>query len=220
MVNRLKQLRKSLRDCELDALLVRVNEGDNQNVLYLSGFGGTTAALLITRAEQFIVTDARYFVRAKSEAKDFKLVKVERGQKVVDLLNETLSTCNLGKKAKSKSKAKPIVGFEAAHTPVQIADFWKEHLKAKLVPTIHLVERFRQYKDKNEIEQLRHACKVTSRVYYEVAELLKPGMTETQVAFELDMRLRKYGAVSNSFTSIVASSQTALCRTTPLATAS
>ena len=41
--SRLKRLQKALKENKLDALLVRVNEGDNQNVLYLSGFGGTTA---------------------------------------------------------------------------------------------------------------------------------------------------------------------------------
>jgi Xaa-Pro aminopeptidase len=67
------------------------------------------------------------------------------------------------------------------------------------------VERFRQVKDEGEVDQLRKACKITSRVYEEVVPLIRPGMTEAQVAFEIDMRLRKHGAVSNSFTSIVAS---------------
>jgi Xaa-Pro aminopeptidase len=197
MSKRLKRIQKAIGKNALDALLIRVNEGDNQNVLYLSGFGGSTAILLVTSERAYIITDARYYQRAQAEAKDFKLIKVVRGQKIVDLINSTLSSAGLSKKAR--------VGFEAAHLPVQIADIWKEHIRAKLVPTIHIVERFRQYKDKDEIEMLRHACRVTSRVYNEVAELLQPGMTENQVAFELDMRLRKYGAVSNSFTSIVAS---------------
>src|SRR4029450_13725988 len=76
---------------------------------------------------------------------------------------------------------------------------------AKLVPTVHVVERFRQYKDAGEIAKLREACRVTSRVFAEVVPLIKAGMTESDVAFELDMRLRKHGAVSNSFTSIMAS---------------
>ncbi len=197
MKKRLKQVQKALRDNDLDALLVRVNEGDNQNVLYVSGFGGTTGVLLITREKGYIITDARYYQRAEAEAPDFKLVKVSRGQKVTDLINETLAAAKFDKKAR--------VGFEAAHVPVQIAELWKAGINAKLVQTIHIIERFRQYKDDKEIAMLRKACKVTSRVYDEVAELLKPGMTETEVAFELDMRLRKYGAVTNSFTSIVAS---------------
>lgn len=197
MSKRLKKLQKSLEDHKLDALLVRVNEGDNQNVLYLSGFAGTTGVLLITRKKAYIITDARYYTRAVEEAPDYKLVKVVRGKKVTEHINEALDKAGLSKSSK--------VGFEAAHIPVQIAKIWKGDLKAKLVPTVHIVERFRQYKDNGEVELLRQACRVTARVYNEVAALLKPGMTETQVAFELDMRLRKHGALSNSFASIVAS---------------
>lgn len=197
MNKRLKKLQKSLDSHGIDALIIRTNEGDNQNVAYLSGFGGSTGVLLITAKKAYIIADARYYTRATAEAVDFKLVKVMRGKRVTEHINEALHLAGLKKSAK--------LGFEAAHIPVQVAKIWKSDLKAKLVPTIHIVERFRQYKDEQEVAQLRTACKVTSRVYNEVAELIKPGMTENEVAFELDMRLRKYGALTNSFPSIVAS---------------
>lgn len=197
MNKRLKKLQKSLDTHGIDGLLVRTNEGDNQNVAYLSGFGGSTGVLLVTAKKAYIITDARYYTRATAEAVDFKLVKVQRGKKVTEHINEALSLAGFKKGCK--------IGFEAAHIPVQIAKIWKTDLKAKLVPTVHVVERFRQYKDEQEVELLRTACKVTSRVYNEVAGLLAPGLTENQVAFEIDMRLRKYGALTNSFTSIVAS---------------
>jgi len=176
---------------------VRVNEGDNQNVLYLSGFGGTTGVLVISKKNAYIVADARYYQRAEQEAKDFKLVKVQRGKKTTDHINEALALAKLTKTSR--------IGFESAHISVAVADIWKNELHGKLVPTQHLVERFRQFKDEHEVELLRKACRITSKVYNEVAAIMKAGMTETEVAFELDMRLRKYGAVANSFSSIVAS---------------
>lgn len=194
---RLKNLRSTLAKQGLAALLVRVFEGDNQNVLYLSGFSGTTGVLVITRKKAFIVTDARYFLRAAKEAPDFKLVKVQRGKKVTDHINEALAMAQLTKRSK--------VGFEAGQISVQSAKIWSKEIKAKLVPTVNLVERFRQYKDTAEIELLRRACKITCRVFSEVVPLIKPGITENAIAFELDMRLRKHGALGNSFPSIVAS---------------
>ena len=140
-------------------------KGTIKTSLYLSGFGGSTAVLLITSSKAFIITDARYYVRSGAEATGFKLVKVVRGQKVPDLINEALKDAGLKKTAR--------VGFEAGHLPVQIADLWKKSLNAKLVSSVHVVERFRQYKDDDEVAQLRHACKVTSRVYNEVAEILR-----------------------------------------------
>ena len=197
MNKRLKNLQKTLSDQKLDGLLVRTSEGDNQNVLYLSGFGGSTGVLVITRKKAFLVTDARYYIRARDEAPDCKLVKVVRGKKVTEHINEALELGGIGKSDK--------LGFEAARTPVLVAKVWKKELKAKLMPTAHVVERFRQYKDEQEIALLRDACKATSKVYAEVVQLIEPGMTESEVAFELDMRLRKHGAVDNSFSSIVAS---------------
>lgn len=197
MKHRIKKVQKALAKNKLDALLVRVNELDNQNVLYLSGFAGTTAVLVITAKKAYIITDARYYLRAAEEAPHFKLVKHIRGKKVADHINEVLAGEGLKKSAK--------IGFEARHISVDVAEMWKKAIKGTLVPTRHLVEAFRQFKDEDEIEALRKACRSTSKVYNEVAELIRPGMTENEVAFEIDTRLRKHGAITNSFTSIVAS---------------
>lgn len=197
MKHRLKKVQKALARHKLDALLVRVWEGDNQNVLYLSGFAGTTGVLVITAKKGYIVTDARYYLRAPQEAPDYKLVKVVRGKKVTEHINEALADAGLTKTAR--------VGFEAGHISVEVAESWKKEIRGNLVPTHHLVERFRQFKDEDEIEALRKACRSTSKVYGEVAKIIEAGMTENEVAFEIDMRLRKHGAITNSFTSIVAS---------------
>lgn len=113
MNKRVKNLQAALAKHNLSALLVRVSEGDNQNVLYLSGFAGSTAILLITRKNAYIVTDARYYVRAAAEAIGFKLVRVQRGKKIFQFINEALKLGGLRKDSR--------VGFEAAHIPVQIA---------------------------------------------------------------------------------------------------
>src|SRR5688572_15713814 len=139
MKKRLKKLQKVLESQNLGALLIRTNEGDNPNVLYMSGFGGSTGVLVITRKKAFIVTDARYFLRAKQEAPDFELVKVLRGKKATDHINEALAKAKLRKNSK--------IGFEAAHVPVQVAKVWDKELNGKMQPTLHLVERFRQVKD-------------------------------------------------------------------------
>jgi Xaa-Pro aminopeptidase len=197
MNKRLRRVQQSLARHNLAALLVRVFEEDNHNVRYLSGFGGTTAHLVVTPRKALIIADARYFARAREEAPDFKLVKIDRAKKVSDHINEALAHCRLTRASR--------VGFEAEHISVEHARRWRQELKCKLVPTVHLVERFRQYKDDEEIEQVRKACRITSRVFQEVLPLIASGMSELDVAFELDMRLRKHGALNTSFATIVAS---------------
>ncbi len=187
----------ALGKLKLQALIVRTHEGDNENVFYLSGFSGTTAVLLITRKHAYIVVDARYYLRATSEASHFRMVRLARGGKLSDEINAILE--KVGVKRGSR------IGFEAAHLPVQVAESWKGSLKAKLVPTVHLVEKFRQVKDSRELAALSKACRLTSGVFKAVVPLIKPGMTEADLAFEIDMRLRLSGAAGNSFPTIVAS---------------
>lgn len=197
MNERLQKLQQTLAKKKLDGLLVRVYEEDNKNVLYLSGFGGTTGILLVTRKSAYIIADPRYWQRVEEEVSDFTLVKLKRGSKFTDAINDILKKCRLTATSK--------LGYESALISVDTAERWSKEIKAKLVPTLHLVERLRQFKDAGEIAQLRKACRVTSKVYNEVVPLIKPGMTENELAFEIDMRLRKHGAVGNSFSTIVAS---------------
>lgn len=196
-MNRVQRIQKELQRQKLDALIVRVFESDNQNVLYLSGFGGSSAVLLITQKQAYIIVDPRYWLRVPAEVKHFKMVKLERKASVSAIVNGLL--------AKAKTGKKPRLGFESTHVSVDLLGRWTKEIKATFVPTVHFVERFRQFKDDEEIEHLRKACRSTSKVYNEVVPLIRPGMTETELCFEIDMRLRKNGATANSFTTIVAS---------------
>ncbi len=196
-MNRVQKIQKELIKQKLDALIVRVFESDNQNVLYLSGFGGSAAHLLITQKQAFIIVDPRYWLRVPSEVKHFRMVKLERKGSVSAIINDLLK--------KAKAAKKPRVAFEATHVSVDLLGRWNREIKATLVPTVHFVERLRQFKDEDEIDCLRKACRSTSKVYNEVLPLIRPGMTESELCFEIDMRLRKNGATANSFTTIVAS---------------
>lgn len=196
MQSRVKKIQQELVKQKLDALLLRVFESDNKNVLYLSGFSGSTAHLLITRKAAFIIADPRYWLRIPLEVKGFKLLKQNRGVRATELVSEALDA--------AKIRGKCRLGFESAHVSVDLLSRWKKEIKASFVPTLHLVERFRQYKDPGEIEKLSKACRQTSKVWNEILPLVKPGMTELALAFEIDMRLRKHGALTNSFDTIVA----------------
>lgn len=201
--NRITKLRKVLKTKKLSGILLQVTEcgqslqPNNQNVLYLSGFGGSTAVLLITATKTYIICDARYWSRAALESPEFQLVKLNRGERQTNGINAAFK---LAKITKTSS-----VAFEAAKVTYQTAEIWKKELEAKLVPTLHLVERLRQYKEAAEIAQLKHACAQTDKVYKAIAKFVKAGMTELEVGYEIDMQLRAHGAVDNSFSTIVGS---------------
>ncbi len=200
MKERVKRLRKLLAERALSGMILRVSESgqstqpNNQNVLYLSGFGGSTAVLLVTRKKCFIIADARYWSRAKLEAPDFRLVKVKRGEKFSNFINEALALAKLPESSK--------VGFEADRVPFSVAEEWKKKLSVKLEPVEMLVESLRQYKDALEIKYLKSACRKTCSVYREIEALV-------ELALEIDSRLRQHGATDNS------SQRAQLCHTSP-----
>ncbi len=196
-MTRIDKFQQLLKRQNLDAFLIRTFEGNNNNVYYLSGFSGTTGVLLITNDANYLITDARYWSRAQLEALNFTLVKLERGQNLIDVINRTLELNGLNLNS--------LVGFESHLLAYELANQWLAKIKAKLIPVSNLVEQLRQFKSTEEAELIEYACNKTCKVFEEVAKIIVAGMTEEQIAFELDTRLRKYGAISNSFPSIVAS---------------
>jgi Xaa-Pro aminopeptidase len=62
----------------------------------------------------------------------------------------------------------------------------------------------RMVKDKEEIRRLRKAAEIASRVGNEIPALLKTGMTELELAGEMEYRMVRYGASGRSFATIVA----------------
>ena len=70
--NRLKKLRASLVDKELDGILI----SQPQNRYYLSGFSGSAGYLLITAGDTILATDFRYVEQVKEQAPDYTLFQI------------------------------------------------------------------------------------------------------------------------------------------------
>src|SRR5660398_272712 len=82
--SRIKQLRAKMDDAGYGALLVM----SLVNIRYLTGFTGSAAAVLVTQAETFIISDIRYRLQASREVRAAEFVEVEKtvGQTVARLL--------------------------------------------------------------------------------------------------------------------------------------
>jgi Xaa-Pro aminopeptidase len=192
---RLAALRELFPTHELDALLVSGPE----NRRYISGFTADDPGwgmLLITAREAMLLTDFRYQIWAQQEARDFEVLiyKVELGETLAGLLNNL----KVGR-----------LGFEAAHlTYWQYQRLTKKVADAGLTvtwqPTEGLVESLRQRKTAAELAVMRRALKLTESVMRQVEGELAPGLTERQVAWEIEKRLREGGAEGLAFPSIVA----------------
>ena len=185
---RLAKLRKRLEEGRLEGLLVT----SLPNVHYLTGFSGTAGILWVTLRDSLLLTDPRYDLQAHEQVQESRVVIVSG-----DALVAVVKRVNRSRLSR--------VGFEGGAVSFLTQKRIRELLpKKRLVATDGWVETLRIEKDEGEIEQIRRAVDLASRAYSETLPLLRPGITEIEVAAEIEYRMRRYGAERPSFETIVA----------------
>ncbi len=190
--NRLQKLRQSLTEKEIDAILISQPE----NRFYLSGFDGSAGYLLITSQDTILATDFRYIEQAKAQAPDYKIFQITNA--MAKWLPELLTGLNSRK-----------LGFEAKHITFamyrKLFDILaKIKSQLKLVPTDGLVESLRVIKEPEEIELICKAVEITDSVFEHIEDLAHIGMSEKELAWEIEKFLREQGSQSIPFDVIVA----------------
>ena len=187
--SRLAKLYQSIEGEGLDALLVSQPE----NIRYLSGFTSPDALLIISQKHACIVTDSRYYEQAAQQAPDFELVKVTR--RVHEALAGHIAALGFR-----------TLGFESHAVTVQTYTLWKRVLPdIEWVASRDLVERLRLIKDTDEITAIKEAVRIADDAMCHIIAWIRPGMTEREVAWELEVHMRTHGGERLSFTTIVGS---------------
>jgi Xaa-Pro aminopeptidase len=189
MEHRVEALRKQLAANNISALLVT----NPHNRQYLSGFTGSAGYVLVTENESLFFTDFRYIEQAAEQAPHFRVIKQD--PKPI-----------LSVKAELERMGIQRLGVEQNHLVHSVfLAFEKDLSPIELVGTEGLVEGLRAKKDNNEIEIMREAARMADEAYKHILTFVRPGLTEREVATELEFYLRKQGAKQSSFDIIVAS---------------
>ena len=191
--NRLQNLRHILVDKELDGIFISQTE----NRYYLSGFDGSAGFLLITPQDTILATDFRYIEQAKAQASDYEIF-----QTTGDLSTwfpKLVADLNLGR-----------LGFEAGHITFTMYHRLTEALnkaqsQSSLVPADRLVESLRAIKEPEEIELITQAVAITDEAFNYIQGEISTGMSEKEVAWEIEKFLRENGSQSMPFDVMVAS---------------
>jgi Xaa-Pro aminopeptidase len=98
------------------------------------------------------------------------------------------------------------LGFEAGNLTMSAFDKLAKELPSKtLVKTENLVEALRLLKDSGEIAAIERSCALVDETFNEILNFIKPGVTEADIAIELEYRMRKHGADAPGFETIIAS---------------
>jgi Xaa-Pro aminopeptidase len=186
---RIARLRTSMRESELDGLLVSAPG----NIFYLSGFRGSAGALLITPDRAALLSDFRYRLQAKEQAPAFQFVEVEHA-----------FFAGVAKAAMERSIRR--LGYDAAHlTCARLDELSEAAPDLDLAPASRLVEQLRAVKSPSEVDCIRAAAALADRALAHIASLLRPGARERDIALEGEFLMRREGAEAAAFDLIVAS---------------
>jgi Xaa-Pro aminopeptidase len=193
---RLERLRDSLRRKRLDAFcLVNVEGSDRSNLYYLTGFSGSFGVLIITRDRQIFLTDSRYITRAQETISHCE---------VLELKGRTTAVAARINRLKLKN-----IAINAPTTSTWLFHQLRDRLKkTKLVPVTGLVEALRTVKDDSEIAAIERAIRLTDKTFEFILGIVKPGVTERELAWEIEKYIRTHGGDGLAFESIVATGVT------------
>ncbi len=189
MEKRIESVRKQLNSLQVEALFIT----KPSNRRYLSGFTGSSGYVLITKENALFITDFRYIEQAKIQTKGYEIIK--HGPSVIETVKEQLKRLNI----------KRLAFEEEVITYKQFTEFQKEWDFVELVPVSQVVENIRIYKDDEEVKLIKTAVEIADEAFLHILQWIKPGMTEIEVALELENAMRKRGASGASFDIIVAS---------------
>ena len=187
---KLEKVREKLDKFKIDAIIIT----HLPNIRYLTGFSGSSAICIVTKTDAFFLTDFRYKEQVKHQVKNFRKI-IAIGKTSLDLIQE--------KKIFGKVKK---VGFEADHAPFSfILELKRKFKNIKFIPTKNFIEEIAAVKTPDEIENIKRAIKISEKVFYEILNLIKPGVSEIDIASEITYLHRKLGAEKDAFDIIVAS---------------
>lgn len=190
-INRVNKLREAMQQSNVEAMFVT----SSINRRYLTGFTGSSGYVLITLNDAYLLTDFRYMTQAPQQAKGFTIV--EHGPKVTETVKELLISANIGK-----------LGFEQDDVSFAGYTAYAEQLKPiQLVPVSGLVEKLRIFKDEEELKVMQRAADLADDTFKHILGFIKTGMTEREVDLEMEFYMRRHGATSSSFDTIVASGE-------------
>jgi Xaa-Pro aminopeptidase len=186
---RVQKLREAMKKEAIDGFLVT----SPYNLRYLTNFTGTTGLAVITLDKAFFVTDFRYTEQAAKQAQGYEIV-----QNAGPIFDEVARICH----------EEEINALAFEETQVSFAEYTVlEDIieESALVPIAGMIENLREVKDETEIATIQQACHIADQAFSHILKMVRPGMTEIEVANQLDFFMRSLGATSVSFETIVAS---------------
>ena len=187
---RIKWLRNRLNSLKLDGMIV----SNPVNVKYLTGLS-EEGILVIAPKENIFITDSRYIESVnKNLTIDDEIIAYDRRNLSKYDYEGIFMLCE-------------NVGFEEKYVTYEQYKIYLQKYQVNLVETEGIIENQRIVKDENEIETIKKACEITDKAFEHIVKNIKIGMTEKEIAFEIEKFMIQNGADGLAFDTIVASGE-------------
>ena len=190
MNSKMQWLRNKMASLDLQGIII----SNPINIKYLTGLDAE-GVLLVTRKENIYITDGRYIEYVHSTLTLFDEIIVYDVKDVsLDDYENFFMFCE-------------NVGFEEHYvTYADYKEFIRKYKINYLVETEYIIEKQRMIKDEDEIKNIKTACEITDNCFSYIVSFIKPGMTEKQIANEIEEYYRSR-ADGLAFDTIVASGE-------------
>lgn len=160
------------------------------NIFYYSGFTSDDARLLITPDKQYIITDSRYTIQAREQAPEFEIIDTSVGYKAIF------------------EKAKDFdIAVEEDYITLREIDKIRDVIsdEQNILKKQSEISAPRKIKSEKEIKAIAQAEHIGDEAFTYILDKIRPGVSEAEIALELEFFMRKCGASALSFETISAS---------------
>ena len=187
-MEKIEKLRSSFSTYGIDGILIT----SPFNRRYISNFTGTAGVVLISADKAQFLTDFRYIEQATEQCQGFEIIKM------TGPIPEAVAV-------QAKKLGIQKLGFEEDYLTYSSFKLYDKEIEAELVPISNLIEKLRLIKTDAEIKILKVAADIADAAFKHILDFISPGKTELEVSNELEFFMRRAGATSSSFDTIVAS---------------
>lgn len=191
-MNNIRKLQAKLKSEDCGAIIYSPH-----NRYYFTDFPSSDGILLVTKKRAVFLIDSRYVEAAKKNARDCDVVLLTSTKKQLPEIVESLGI--------------KIAGIEAFDVPVAVAESFQHMLpgvKFDFSNSLsNTIAHLRMIKTDIEIENMKKAQAVTDAAYEHILPFIKPGVTEHDIALEMEYFMKKNGASGPSFDLITISGE-------------
>ncbi len=188
MNSKIQALRNQMKVLNIQGMII----SNPVNIKYLTGLT-EEGTFLITPKDNIFITDSRYLEAVNT----FLTIDQE-------IISYNLKNLNKHDYEAFFSECENV-GFEESYVTYEMYKIYLQTYQVNLIETEGIIELHRMVKDEEEIENIKKACNITDKCFEYIRGFIRVGMTEKEIAFEIEKYMKINGADGLAFDTIVAS---------------